>query len=117
MTSAAAAERPLADVDGIVFLGFPLHPPGQEGTERAAHLNEVTVPMLFLEGTRDRLARLNLIRGVVEGLGDRASLHVVEGGDHSFQVLKRSGRTPEEVMNELADGIGAWIAGRRSGAP
>ena len=100
MTSQAAAESRLEGVKGLVFLGFPLHAAGKPGTDRAAHLRNVSVPMLFLQGTRDALADLDLLRPVLEGL-DTARLHVVEGGDHSFAVLKRSGRTEEEVMEEL----------------
>lgn len=110
MTSTAAAESSLPGVRGLVFLGFPLHPAGRPGTERARHLLDVTVPMLFLQGTRDRLADLDLVRPVAEQLGDRATLHVVEGGDHSFQVLKRSGRSGAEVMAELADAVAGWVA-------
>ena len=110
MTSTAAAESPLQGVRGIVFLGFPLHPPGRPGSARAAHLAQVSVPMLFLQGTRDPLAGLDLMRPVCDHLGARATLHVVEGADHSFGVLKRSGRTNAEVIAELAATIAAWIA-------
>jgi len=109
MTSSAAAKAPLPGVRGLVFLGFPLHAPGKPGTERAAHLEQVQIPMLFLQGTRDALADLPLVRGVAERL-PQATLHVVEGGDHSFAVLKRSGRTEAEVMAELADTIVAWLS-------
>lgn len=108
MTSAAAARTSLPGVRGLVFLGFPLHAPNRPGTERAEHLDDVTIPMLFLQGTRDALADLELMRTVCTRLGRRATLHVVEGGDHSFAVLKRSGRTEAEVMDELADTIAAW---------
>jgi predicted alpha/beta-hydrolase family hydrolase len=108
MTSAAAAEAPLAGVRGLAFLGFPLHPPGQPGTSRADHLDRVDVPMLFLQGTRDGFARLDLITDVCEGLEPNATLHVVDGGDHSFGVPKRSGRTPTEVMGELVDTTVEW---------
>jgi predicted alpha/beta-hydrolase family hydrolase len=110
MTSTAAAESPLDRVRGLVFLGFPLHPPGRPGAARAAHLDRVTVPMLFLQGTRDTLAALDLMRPVCDHLGARATLHVVEGADHSFGVLKRSGRTNADVIAELAATIAAWIA-------
>ncbi|MGE0553677.1 MAG: alpha/beta family hydrolase [Gemmatimonadales bacterium] len=110
MTSTAAAEAPLPGVRGLVFLGFPLHPPKRPATTRAEHLARVTVPMLFLQGTRDDLADLELIRRVTEPLGQLATVHVVEGGDHSFAVLKRSGRTNGEVMAELADAIAAFAA-------
>jgi predicted alpha/beta-hydrolase family hydrolase len=108
MTSNAAAERPLDEVAGLIFLGFPLHRPKQPAIERADHLDRVTLPMLFLQGTRDDLADLALIREVCARLGPRATLHVVEGADHSFAVLKRSGRTAGEVLEELADTVAAW---------
>ncbi len=111
MTSLAAAREALPGVRGLVFFGFPLHPAGKPGTERGDHLDEVGLPMLFLQGTRDRLAELELLRPVCGRLGDRATLHVVEGADHSFQVLKRSGRAPEDVLDELTDAAARW-AGR-----
>jgi predicted alpha/beta-hydrolase family hydrolase len=110
MTSMAQAAAPLPGVRGLVFVGFPLHPPKDPGTARAEHLPQVQLPMLFLQGTRDELAQLALVRGVVESLQPRATLHVVEGGDHSFDVLVRSGRTQDEVRAELADTIAGWIA-------
>ncbi len=110
MTSMAAATEPLAGVAGLAFLGFPLHPAGKPGTERSEHLFAVDLPMLFLQGDRDRLADLELLRPVCTCLGHRASLHVVEGGDHSFQLLKRSGRDDDEVTAELADRVAAWCA-------
>ncbi|MCP3904718.1 MAG: alpha/beta hydrolase [Planctomycetes bacterium] len=109
MTSTAAAEAPLANVRGIVFFGFPLHPAGKPGTTRAKHLADVDVPMLFLQGTRDALADLDLLRPVCGGLGDRARLHIVNGADHGFHVLKRSGRTDDEVLDELADTAAAFM--------
>ena len=108
MTSTAQAEQPLPGVRGLVFLGFPLHPPGRPGDSRAEHLARVQIPMLFLQGDRDQFADLKLLKPVVSGLGERATLHLVEGGDHSFHVLKRSGRTDAEVMGELLDTIVAW---------
>ena len=108
MTSQAQSRDPLPGVRGLVFLGFPLHAPGRPGDRRGEHLNDVTVPMLFLQGTRDALADLDLIRGVTTRLGPRATLHVLEGGDHSFKVLKRSGRKSEDVINELAEAIAGW---------
>lgn len=105
MTSQAQAREPLPGVRGLVFLGFPLHPPGRPGTSRAEHLDAVQVPMLFLQGTRDEFAGLDLLRPVVQRLGARATLHVVEGGDHSFKVLKRSGRAEADVLVELASTI------------
>ena len=108
MTSNAAAGRPLDDVAGLIFLGFPLHSPKRPAIDRADHLAHVAVPMLFLQGSRDDLAELELIRDVTAGLSPRATIHVVEGADHSFAVLKRSGRTGTEVLEELADTIAAW---------
>lgn len=108
MTSLAASKEPLEGVRGIAFFGFPLHPAGQPGTERAEHLEAVSIPMLFLQGTRDKLADLDLLRPVVEGLQSRATLQVIEGADHGFDVLKRSGRTGEEVLEELAKTVAAW---------
>lgn len=110
MTSQAQAEAPLPGVRGLVFVGFPLHPAGQPGTRRAAHLAQVDVPMLFLQGTRDALADLELVRSVTEPLAARATLHVVEGADHAFHVLVRSGRTDGEVLEELAGTIADWIS-------
>jgi predicted alpha/beta-hydrolase family hydrolase len=109
MTSRAAADGGLGDVKGLVYLGFPLHAPGRVSDKRAAHLDSVEVPQLFIQGTRDALADLELMRAVCKRLGDRATLHVVEGGDHSFKVLKKSGRDPEAVMDEIADAIDRWI--------
>lgn len=108
MTSLAASGEPLPDVRGIVFFGFPLHPPGRPGTERAAHLSNVTVPLLFLQGTRDTLAKLELIEPVIESLGGSATLHVTEGADHGFHVPARSGRADTDVMDALADEVVVW---------
>jgi uncharacterized protein len=104
-----AAHDPPA-VRGLVFFGFPLHPSGRPGTDRADHLRQVPCPLLFLQGTRDSLADLDFLRPVVAELGARATLHVVDGGDHSFGVLKRSGRSEDEVMAELGDVTAGWIA-------
>jgi len=111
MTSTAQAEDPLSGVRGLVFLGFPLHPPGRPGDKRAEHLAQVRIPMLFLQGDRDEFADLNLLKPVVKRLGAGATLYLVEGGDHSFHVLKRSGRTDADVMSELVDAIVKWTAG------
>ena len=111
MTSGAAAKAPLPGVKGLVFLGFPLHAPNRPAASRADHLAKVQLPMLFLQGTRDALADLELMRGVCQQLGPSAMLHVVEGADHSFHVLKRSGRTNEAVIEELGEAIERWIAG------
>ena len=107
MTSLAAAAEPLQAVEGLVFLGFPLHAVGRPSVERAEHLPAVGLPMLFLQGTRDRLAELDLLRPVCETL-PRSTLHVIQDADHSFKVLKRTGRAPEEVLDELADVINRW---------
>jgi predicted alpha/beta-hydrolase family hydrolase len=109
MTSLAAAQAPLPGVRGLAFFGFPLHPAGKPATERGEHLAQVGVPMLFLQGTRDKLADLELLRPVCEELGSAASLYTVEGADHSFHVLKRSGRSDEEVLEEIARETGAWF--------
>ncbi len=108
MTSQAQASQPMPGVRGLVFFGFPLHPPGRPGTSRAEHLTAVDVPMLFLQGTRDEFAQLDLLQQVVRGLGDRATLHLVEDGDHSFKVPKRTGKSEADVMNELADTFVQW---------
>ena len=109
MTSTAAAEAELPGVRGLVFVGFPLHPAGKPGIERAAHLRDVGCPTLFLQGTRDKLAEMELLRPVLAELGKGPRLHVVEGADHGFHVLKRSGRTDEEVLAELATTTATWI--------
>jgi predicted alpha/beta-hydrolase family hydrolase len=111
MTSQATAQHALDGVRGLVFFGFPLHPPKQPGTKRADHLVKVTVPMLFLQGTRDTFADLKLLRPVCAKLGSRATLHVIETADHSFHVLKSSGRSDAEVLRELAETAAAWAEG------
>ncbi len=108
MTSMASAEEPLAGVRGIVFVGFPLHPAGKPSTDRAEHLHKVTVPMLFLQGTRDALADLTLLKPVCKVLGKKATLHIIEGADHSFHVLKSSGTSDEEVLDDLARTTKSW---------
>ena len=112
MTSQAAAKEPLAGIRGIAFFGFPLHAIGKPGAERADHLNDVELPMLFLQGSRDRLAELDLLEPVIRRLGDRATLHVVEGADHSFHVPARSGRTDADVLDELSRRTADWAAER-----
>ena len=112
MTSRAAAAAPLEGVRGLVFVGFPLHPAGQPGVARAEHLARVTVPMLFLQGTRDTLANLELLSPIVGQLGGRATLRVIEHADHGFHVLKRSGRGDEQVLDELAAAVAEWGEGR-----
>lgn len=108
MTSQACAEGSLSGVRGLVFYGFPLHPPGAPATDRATHLSNVDIPMLFLQGTRDTLADLSLLTPVCRKLGARATLYVVEGADHSFHMLKSSGRTDSEVLDELALQVARW---------
>jgi predicted alpha/beta-hydrolase family hydrolase len=111
MTSQTQAIAPLPGVRGLAFLGFPLHPAGKPSATRAAHLSELKIPMLFLQGTRDALAAMALLEPAVTGLGTLASLHVVQEADHSFHVLARSGRNDREVMNEVLDALSAWIGG------
>jgi predicted alpha/beta-hydrolase family hydrolase len=108
MTSRAAATGPLPRVLGLAFLGFPLHPPGHPGTDRAEHLHSVTLPLLFLQGTRDNFARLDLLRPVCNDLGPRATLHLIQGGDHSFGVPKRAEHTAGQVLEELAETLVRW---------
>ena len=108
MTSQAQALKPLPGVRGLLFLGFPLHPAGKPSTERATHLGDILIPMLFVQGTQDKLAEPALIGPVVAALGS-ASLHRVEAADHSFHVPARSGRTDREVMAEVLDTVSAWV--------
>jgi predicted alpha/beta-hydrolase family hydrolase len=109
MTSQAQALEPLAEVQGLVFFGFPLHPAASPSTERAAHLALVSVPMLFLQGTRDTLADLDLLRPVAERLGQRATLMLFNDADHSFHVPAKSGRRDSEVLKELLDCAANWM--------
>ena len=109
MTSQAQARAPLDGVKGLAFVGFPLHPAGKPSSDRARHLAEVEIPMLFLQGTRDALAELNLLKPVVKSLGSRATLHLAEGADHSFHVLKSSGRNDREVLAEILDAFARWL--------
>ena len=108
MTSQAAAEAPLAGVRGLVFFGFPLHPAGRPATERADHLEQVELPMLFLQGKRDKLAELELLRPICARLRARATLHVIPGADHGFHVPKSSGRTDADVIDDLARTVASW---------
>ena len=112
MSTQAQAAEPLPGVKGIVLVGFPLHPAGKPSTERAAHLAGVKLPMLFLQGTRDGLADLDLVTQATASLGNKASLHIVEGADHAFHVLVRSGRTDAQVREELCDTMAAWMTKR-----
>ena len=109
MTSQAQAESPLPGVRGLAFLGFPLHPPGQPSDSRAEHLSAVTVPMLFLQGTRDEFADRTYLEPLVKRLGSRATLKLFDHADHSFHVPAKSGRSDAEVMTELLDVLAAWI--------
>ena len=111
MTSTAAAEGMIDSVSGIVFVGFPLHAPGRPSDDRAEHLFRVQVPMLFIQGTRDTLADLDLIKGVCKRLGKRATLHIVEGGDHSFKVPKKLGGDPLAVMQNISSAVSSWVDG------
>ena len=115
MTSQAAAHGLLPDVKGLIFVGFPLHPPGAPADTRGDHLTDVKVPMLFLQGTRDEFANLALLKPLVARLGKRATLHLVEGGDHSFKLPAALGRKPAEVMAELADTAAEFISARVTG--
>ena len=109
MTSQAQADAPLPKVRGLAFLGFPLHPAGKPGIERAEHLGRVETPMLFVSGSRDALAGLDLLRPVVDALGSRASLHLVDQADHSFKVAAKSGRTPADAEAEALDALSEWM--------
>jgi predicted alpha/beta-hydrolase family hydrolase len=109
MTSQAQADAPLPGVRGLAFLGFPLHPAGKPGIERAEHLGRVEIPMLFVSGSRDALAELDLLRPVVAGLGSRATLHLVDQADHSFEVAAKGGRTPAGAEAEALDALAEWI--------
>jgi len=110
MTSQAQAAAPLPGVRGLAFFGFPLHPAGAPSSDRAKHLFDVRIPMLFLQGTRDELAHLPLIESLAGELGERARLELFDDADHSFHVPKRSGRTDAQVIAGLADTLGSWIA-------
>ena len=111
MTSQAQAESALPDVRGLAFLGFPLHPAGKPGIERAAHLKQVRIPMLFVSGDRDALAEPHLLKPVVAELGDRATLHVIRDADHSLKVRASSGRSSADAEAEALDAMAAWMIG------
>ena len=110
MTSQAQAASPLPGVRGLVFVGFPLHPPGKPADERGAHLFDVQVPMLFLQGTRDEFAELSLLQDLVRKLGARASLKLFDDADHSFHVPARTGKKDPQIRAEMADAMAEWIA-------
>jgi predicted alpha/beta-hydrolase family hydrolase len=109
MTSQAQAIEPLPRVKGLAFIGFPLHPAGKPSVGRAEHLREVKIPMLFLQGTRDELATLELLQPLIDGLGARATLKLLQDADHSFHVPARTGRKDPEVRAEMLDALAAWI--------
>ena len=109
MTSQTQTEAPLAGVRGLAFLGFPLHPAGKPGIERAEHLSLVQVPMLFVSGSRDALAELDLLNSVVRSLGEQATLHLVMDADHSFKVAAKSGRTPSDAEADALDAMADWM--------
>ena len=109
MTSQAQAIEPLPGVKGLAFLGFPLHPAGKPSAERAEHLREVKIPMLFMQGTRDELAQLELLQSLIARLGARATLKLLQDADHSFHVPARTGRKDAEVRAEMLDALATWI--------
>jgi predicted alpha/beta-hydrolase family hydrolase len=109
MTSQAQSAAPMAGVRGLVFLGFPLHPAGEASDARAAHLSQVRVPMLFVQGTRDELADFSLLQPLVARLGEQATLHALADADHSFHVPARSGRKDPQVLAEALDAFAAWV--------
>lgn len=112
MTSQTQAEAPLPGVRGLAFLGFPLHPAGKPGVERAEHLARVEIPMLFISGARDALAELSLLRPVIADLGERATLRVIDHADHSFKVAAKSGRTSADAEAEVLDALADWIGAK-----
>jgi predicted alpha/beta-hydrolase family hydrolase len=109
MTSQAQAAEPLPGVRGLVFFAFPLHPPGKPGVERAQHLAQVEVPLLFLQGSNDEFAELDLLQATVTGLGDRAVLKLIEAADHGFHVPARTGRKDADVLTEFLDAARGWM--------
>jgi len=113
MTSLAQSSTLMPGVRGLVFVGFPLHPAGEPSDARAAHLSDLQVPMLFLQGTRDELADLSLLQPLVARLGARATLHAVADADHSFHVPAKSGRKDSDVLDEVLDAFAAWIEERQ----
>lgn len=109
MTSTAQAEHPLEGVAGLVFFSFPLHPAGRPDTTRAVHLSRIRLPMLFLSGTRDALAELDLLKPMTETLGAQATLHLVDTADHSYKILKKSRESTEDVFTEMARAVRGWV--------
>ena len=110
MTSQAQAESPLPGVRGLVFLGFPLHPPGRPSDERGRHLFDVQIPMLFLQGTHDDFASVLLLQPLIERLGARATLELIADADHSFRVPARTGRKSDEIVGAMLETLVAWMA-------
>jgi predicted alpha/beta-hydrolase family hydrolase len=110
MTSTAASESPIEGIGGLIFFSFPLHPAGKPETKRAEHLADLAVPMLFLSGTRDELAEMDLLRPVCEKFGGRATLHVLDTADHGYKVLKKSRTSPEDVFAEMARVVRDWAS-------
>ncbi len=108
MTSQAQAADPLPGILGLAFLGFPLHPAGKPSTARAMHLGDIDIPMRFFQGTRDKLAEIPLLTTVIDALGEAATLSLIDGADHGFHVLKRSGRTDEDIIRMIATDLAAW---------
>jgi len=109
MTSQAQAISPLDGVEGLAFLGFPLHPSGKPSIVRAEHLSAIRIPMLFIQGTRDKLAEIALLASVTKSLGRRATVHLIDHADHAFHVPARSGRTDSDVVSEIAEAFASWI--------
>ena len=110
MTSHAAAAQALEGVLGLAFFGFPLHAPGRDSDQRGMHLGDVRLPMLFLQGTRDKLANLDILTPLLQAVEPQPTLHVVDGADHGFHMLKRSGRSDDEVMDEMCDLLATWVS-------
>lgn len=110
MTSLAAAKEPLEDVRGLIYFGFPLHAAGKPSADRGQHLFDIKLPMLFLQGSRDALADLKLLKPLCDRLGKRVELYVIEGGDHSFHLLKSTGRSDEQALDEVARKVASWIS-------
>ena len=109
MTSTAQSESPIEGVKGLIFFSFPLHPAGERATKRADHLAAIKIPMLFLSGTRDALAELELLEPVVKTLGNLATLHLLDTADHGFKILKRTRQSSEDVFTEMAGAARKWV--------
>ena len=114
MTSQAQALSPMPSVCGLVFFAFPLHPAGKPAVTRADHLADVTIPMLFLSGSKDKLAELDLLQRTAKKLGARATLHLIADADHAFHVPRRTGRRDDEVLGEALDFAARWMAEKAS---